>query len=102
MDKADQILAAINQLATSMGERMDRLEAGQTKLEAGQVGLEARQLALETQFGAMRADMAILRGDIEQTRREVSGSYFRIMGRIDQLSDQLRGHLSDHAKPAAE
>lgn len=86
MDKSDQILAAIEQLAARMATKDD----------------VAR---LEGDIASIRSDMAIMRGDIDQTRREVSSSHFRVIGRIDQLSDQMSRHLAEwHGahKPAAE
>lgn len=44
------------------------------------------------------------RHDIEQTRHEAASSHFRIIGRIDELRDQMRAHTTDPRahKPAAE
>lgn len=88
MDKSDKILEAISSLAANLGGRMDKLEAGQAELKAGQARLEGDVTEL-------KAGQTMMRGDIEQTRREVSAAHFRVMGRIDQLSDQLHSHLAD-------
>lgn len=121
MDKSDQILAAIEQLAARMATKDDvaRLEGDIASIRSDMAIMQVDVATLKTELGAvktdiatvktemsgMRGDMAIMRGDIDQTRREVSSSHFRVIGRIDQLSDQMTRHLVEwHGahKPAAE
>jgi len=104
MDKSDLILAAIEQLGARLtteiagvNERIDDLSTqvnGRIDgLSAEIAGLKVEQTATRVEMNAMKAEQASMK--VEQTRMKqvMSANHLKVMGRIDQLSDQLERHL---------
>ena len=88
--KADvsELKADVSELKSDVSE----LKSDVSELKAGQAKLDAKVEAVEEH----------LHNDIQVTRREMASGHLRVMGRIDQLSDQLSHHLSEpHDAPPA-
>lgn len=97
MDESDkqEILHAIDMIASLVqtesartNERLDRLEAGQARIEADVADVKA---------GQARAS-----ADIRQSQQAIAENYFRTGGRVDQVANMLVEHMATGHKPAAE
>jgi hypothetical protein len=60
--------------------------------------LRADVAELRTDVDKLRTDVAVLQSGQEELRRVTSSNHFRVMGRIEQLSDQIIRHVAapDH------
>jgi chromosome segregation ATPase len=97
MDKGDQILQAIEQ----WGNRISG-EITEMKEDIG---------TLKSDVGTLKADVAVLKSDVAELnhrmakveteqvkiKQVIGANHLKVMGRIDQLSDQLQSHIRHSA-----
>jgi SMC interacting uncharacterized protein involved in chromosome segregation len=96
VDKSDLILSAI-----------ERMYADIVEIKSDVSVLKSDVSVLKSDIGELKGDVAGIKGDIaglkgrmddlevgQRTMRQViGGNHLKVMGRIDQLSDQLERHI---------
>ena len=100
-----QLLNKINTIQTDVselrvGQRIlqtgqDALQAGQDEIRADVAALQIGQESLRAGQESLRADVAALQSGQDDIRRVTSTNHFRLMGRIEQLSDQILKHIAE-------
>ena len=73
----------------------ESLRAGQDSLRADVTALQVGQESLRAGQESLRADVAALQSGQDDIRRVTSTNHFRLMGRIEQLSDQIIMHIAE-------
>jgi predicted nucleic acid-binding Zn-ribbon protein len=103
VDKSDLILSAIERMYADIVE----IKADVSVLKADVSVLKSDMVEVKSDIGGLKGDVAGIKGDIaglkgrmddleagQRTMRQViGGNHLKVMGRIDQLSDQLGRHI---------
>jgi len=87
----DEIRADVT--ALQIGQ--ESLRAGQDEIRADVAALQIGQESLRAGQESLRADVAALQSGQDDIRRVTSTNHFRLMGRIEQLSDQILKHIAE-------
>jgi len=87
-----------------LGKLVDKVDSLNDKvgaLQAGQEALRADVTELRAGQDSLWADVAVLQSGQEELRRVTSSNHFRVMGKIELLSDLLTKHIGDHGHDPA-
>ncbi|MEO5374817.1 MAG: hypothetical protein H7840_11140 [Alphaproteobacteria bacterium] len=96
------LMRAILELGQRMDSAVSGLRADVSDLKAGQAKLEAGQAKLEAGQAELRADVAVLQSGQDDLRHTIALNHHKMLGRIEELREQLRIHIGGHQhKPAA-
>jgi capsule polysaccharide export protein KpsE/RkpR len=82
MDKSDLILAAI-----------ERLYADVVVIKTDVAGLKSDMVEVKTDIGGLKVRMDDLEAGQRAMKQVIGGNHLKVMGRIDQLSEQLERHI---------
>lgn len=96
MDKNDLILAAIEQLYAKVVEvKVDvgGLKSDMVEVKADIRELKADMVEVKTDIGGLKVRMDDLEADQRAMKQVIGGNHLKVMGRIDQLSEQLERHI---------
>src|SRR3954453_13898376 len=103
MDKNDLILAAIEQLYAKVVEvkvdvgglktEIDGLKSDMVEVKADIRELKADMVEVKTDIGGLKVRMDDLEAGQRAMKQVIGGNHLKVMGRIDQLSEQLERHI---------
>jgi len=100
------ILGKLVDIVTSTRTDVVGLKSDMAELKSDVAGLKTDVAGLKTDVAELKAgqeelrtDIAVLQSSHEELRRVTSSNHFRLMGRIELLSDQFTKHLLDHHDP---
>ena len=99
MDKSDLILAAIERMYADVvviKTDVAVLKADVGELKADMVEVKADIGGLKADFAAMNVRMDRMEADQKFMKQTIGSNHLQVLGRINQLSDQLVDHIRHH------
>jgi hypothetical protein len=88
MDKSDLILAAIERLYADVVV----IKTDVSELKTDVAGLKSDMVEVKADIGGLKVRMDNLEAGQRAMKQVIGGNHLKVMGRIDQLSDQLERH----------
>jgi predicted nucleic acid-binding Zn-ribbon protein len=92
MDKSDLILAAIEQLYAKVVE----VKADVVELKADVGELKTDMVEVKADIREMNVRMDRMEADQKFMKQTIGSNHLQVLGRINQLSDQLVDHIRHH------